>query len=251
MGQGLVYTICGIVNNQICRMRCQPAAWQQRRSMYNRNTVDTKGLLMYHVLRPGPVLVVGAGWIGSRRAELAAKSGAKVRVVDPNLGDHVVADERIHRAFKPQDLETVSLVFVATNDVEVNQEVARLARTRGIPVNVADVPELCDFFLPALVQQGNLLIGISTKGGCPGYAAYVRQRLTPVVGEAWGEALEILSCARRWSRGNPDHSAWRQIPMDCLIEACEQHDSARVDDLLTEALGSGITADVIGAKWGC
>ncbi len=218
--------------------------------MYNRMTVNANGLLMYHVLRSGPVLVVGAGVIGSQRSALAMRTGATVRVVDPELRDDVEGHERFKRAFIPEDLNDVSLAFVATNYPEVNREVARLARQKHIPVNVADVPELCDFYLPALVQRGNLVIGISTKGGCPGYAAYVRRRLTPIVGESWGQALEIMASARRWCKGQSKGQVWRDISMDLLIDCCAHDDMDRVNELLSDALGAGVTLKTIGARWG-
>jgi siroheme synthase-like protein len=80
------------------------------------------------------------------------------------------------------------------DDKELNAGVARDAGALGIAVNVADSPELCSFFFPALVRRGELVAGISTSGACPRLAARLRRRLE----EDWpGGLAEFLV----WLRG--------------------------------------------------
>ena len=58
------------------------------------------------------------------------------------------------RRVEDSDVKDCQLVLVATGDREVDEQVAKAAKARGIWVNVADVPDLCDFHLPAVVQRG-------------------------------------------------------------------------------------------------
>lgn len=67
------------------------------------------------------------------------------------------------REFVEADLEHKDLLVLATDNPELHREVKQIANAKGILVNVADTPELCDFYLGSIVQKGNLKIAISTK----------------------------------------------------------------------------------------
>jgi siroheme synthase-like protein len=71
----------------------------------------------------------------------------------------------------------VCLAFAATDDRRVNRRIGVEARRRGIPVNVADAAEECDFIVPARVRRGAVQIAISTGGRSPRLAAELRRRL--------------------------------------------------------------------------
>lgn len=71
------------------------------------------------------------------------------------------------RAFEVTDLENKDFVIIATDKPEVNRNVRELAKAKGIKVNAADQPDLCDFYLGSIVNKGNLKIAISTNGKSP------------------------------------------------------------------------------------
>jgi siroheme synthase-like protein len=58
-------------------------------------------------------------------------------------------------------------LIVAVNDLAWSEEIRNDAKAKGILVNVADKPGLCDFYLGSIVQKGNLKIAISTNGKSP------------------------------------------------------------------------------------
>lgn len=106
-----------------------------------------------------------------------------MKVVSPALATEFDAlhVEPIKRAFRPADLKGAFLAYAATNLREVNRRVAREAKRRGIPVNVADDPAECDFFVPARIRSGELQVAVSTGGRSPRLAVELRRRIEAVL----------------------------------------------------------------------
>ncbi len=158
---------------------------------------------MFVKLEGRPVLVVGAGRVGEPKIRGLLPTGANVRVVAREASaavrewarnGEVVLEER---DFVPSDLEGVMLAVVATASPQLNSIIYRLAQTRGILCNVVDVPELCDFYYPALVQRGDLQIAISTSGQSPSLAQKIRKQLEEQFGPEYVEFVAELGATRR------------------------------------------------------
>ncbi len=130
-------------------------------------------------LQGKPVLVVGAGPVGLRKARGLVEAGAAVTVVSPtaNAGFEELNICLIRREFQDDDLRGMLLVLTATDRREVNEHVALEAKRRGILANVADAPAECDFLVPARVRNGDVQIALSTSGRDPRMAAALRGRL--------------------------------------------------------------------------
>jgi siroheme synthase-like protein len=130
-------------------------------------------------LRGKPVLVVGAGKVALRKTRALLDAGAKVTVVAPEWNPEFEAlpVQLLRRQFASADVNGVHLVFAATDKRAVNHAASAAARARGIPANVADAREECDFLVPARVRRGALQIAISTSGEDPGKAAALRRTI--------------------------------------------------------------------------
>jgi siroheme synthase-like protein len=130
-------------------------------------------------LHDQPVLVIGAGKVALRKTRGLLEAGARVTVVSPQFDPEFdgLPVHRIHREFEPPDLEGARLVFAATNARNVNQQAGELARTRGIPANIADSPAECAFIVPARINRQDVQIAISTGGESPSRAAALRRKL--------------------------------------------------------------------------
>ena len=70
------------------------------------------------------------------------------------------------------------MVISATSDKLINAEVYKIAKQKGILVNVVDLPEFCNFILPAVVRRGDLTIAVSTSGSSPAYAVKIKKNLS-------------------------------------------------------------------------
>ena len=154
---------------------------------------------IYLDLRDRDVLVVGGGAIAEGKALQLVEAGARVFVVSPDLtprlAELVALGSIRYRAgrFSAFDLEGVSLVISATDDQAVNEEVAKLASARNLPCNVVDQPALCSFITPALVTRGRLQISVSTGGGSPALTQRVKREIAELIGDEYGELLEIAA----------------------------------------------------------
>lgn len=83
----------------------------------------------------------------------------------------------IQKAFVDTDLDKADIVVAATNDAELNTYIRESAHERKLLVNVADKPDLCDFYLGSIVQKGDLKLAISTNGKSPTVAKRLREVL--------------------------------------------------------------------------
>lgn len=147
-----------------------------------------------------PCLVVGGGRVAARKVRDLLDAGAQVTVVAPEPVEAI--DQLAHRitlhrrAYRPGDEAGAFLVFAATDDAQVNRDVAVRAQQAGALVNAADAPDRCDFFIPAHLRRGDLMITVSTGGAAPSYARELRQQLESQIGPEHAEALALVTEAR-------------------------------------------------------
>jgi precorrin-2 dehydrogenase/sirohydrochlorin ferrochelatase len=146
-------------------------------------------------------VVVGGGEVAARKVESLWAAGAQVSVISPHL--HPVLEslatggvEVIRRAYQRGDLEGTFLAVAATDEPAVNEAVWEEARARGMLINVADDPEHCNFFVPAAVRQGDLVIAVSTGGASPALARCLRERLEVEFGPAHAPLMELAARLR-------------------------------------------------------
>ena len=156
-------------------------------------------------------LIVGGGYVGLEKitAVLDNSPLARVTLVSPEIREEIMdiatVNSRINliiRKFEDDDLLEKDLVIVATNDKAENKRIWETARTRNVLANVADTPDICDFYLSSVVRKGNLKVAISTNGMSPTLA----KRLKEVLGEALPDnletAMEQLKAVRDMLKGD-------------------------------------------------
>jgi uroporphyrin-III C-methyltransferase/precorrin-2 dehydrogenase/sirohydrochlorin ferrochelatase len=150
---------------------------------------------------------VGGGEVAARKIEGLLASGARPTVIAPEAVEEIASHARrgavvLHRrAHRRGDVAGFALVFVATDDPEVNARVSAEAQEAGIWVNVADDPDRCTFHLPARVQRGAMQLAIGSDGGAPFVVRRLRQMLERRLGPEWGEWMEA---ARRFRQAVRD-----------------------------------------------
>jgi siroheme synthase-like protein len=154
---------------------------------------------IYLDLKGRHVLVVGGGAIAEGKALQIVEAGARVTVVSPELTEalRAAADRKeityLNSSFIKENLNGVFLVVSATDDRKVNEKVAKAAGERGLLCNVVDQPDLCNFITPALVTRGELQISVSTGGGSPTLTQRVKREVAALIGEEYGELLELAA----------------------------------------------------------
>jgi precorrin-2 dehydrogenase/sirohydrochlorin ferrochelatase len=104
-------------------------------------------------------------------------------------------------------LPELSVLFVAGLAQTESAALAARASAAGVLVNVEDLPELCDFHVPAIVRRGDLMLTASTGGRAPGMARRLREWLENRFGPEWSSHMEEVSQSRsQWrADGLPAH----------------------------------------------
>ena len=158
------------------------------------------------------LLIVGGGNIGLEKLQTVLQNS-------PSTADHRSSRPRSTRPsvnWPPgtrisgfwnvliirQDLEYADLAIVAVNDRTVSETVAREARARGILVNVADTPDLCDFYLGSVVRRGNLKIAISTNGKSPTIAKRLKEEIGNMIPDEMDAVLDNMQTIRTHLNGD-------------------------------------------------
>lgn len=156
-------------------------------------------------------LLVGAGKVGLEKLSFLLKSSpnAHVTVVAKEVWEEVrtLADKHAHVTliideYHEKYLAGKHIVIAATNDRETNRGIYADAKERYLLVNVADTPELCDFYLGGIVTKGNVKIAISTNGKSPTTAKRLRQLLEEAIPEDINEMVENLHVYRESLKGD-------------------------------------------------
>ncbi len=153
------------------------------------------------------MLVVGAGEVGYEKMSFILKSSpdARITMVAPDISADVrelLASKDGHRVdiiqrpFEASDVDGKDLVIAATNIRALNHEVQRIAKEKKVLVNVADTPDLCDFYLGSIVTRGPLKVGISTNGQSPTFAKRFRQFLEEAIPEEVEDLIGHLKVVR-------------------------------------------------------
>jgi precorrin-2 dehydrogenase/sirohydrochlorin ferrochelatase len=146
--------------------------------------------------------VIGGGKVAARKVGTLLDCGGEVQVISPELTaelQELHQAERLEwrsRQYRQGDLAGSFLVIAATDDELVQKEVFSEAEKNGQLVNVADVPQRCNFILPATVKRDDLTIAISTAGKSPALARKLRQNFEKIIGPEYGALAEIMGLLR-------------------------------------------------------
>ena len=151
------------------------------------------------------VLLVGGGNVGLEKltAILRNSPGTAVTVVSLSLlpelrtlaGRHPQV-QLVERAYQEADLDAADIVFAATDDPALHRRIKAAARARRLLVNVADTPELCDFYLSSVVVKGQLKVAVSTNGKSPTVGKRLRAVLEDTLPEELDEVLQQMTVIR-------------------------------------------------------
>ena len=157
------------------------------------------------------VLLVGAGKVGLEKltAILRNAPATKITVVATKVSVGVEAFVTayssvtlIGKTFDESDLDDKDIVVVAVNNKETSSVIRSLAKQRKLLVNVADTPELCDFYLGSIVQKGPVKIAISTNGKSPTMAKRLKELLHDALPDELENVVENMHRIRAKLNGN-------------------------------------------------
>lgn len=157
------------------------------------------------------VLIVGGGNVGLEKLSFMLKSSpnANVELVAPKFLPELEVLVQKHPSvkltkskFKKKMLKKQHLVIACTDDLKVNKKIYDLSRKRHLICNIADTPNLCDYYLGGIVTKGNVKIAISTNGKSPTTAKRLREFFEDVIPNDINKMVENLNEYRKTLKGN-------------------------------------------------
>ncbi|KAG6333826.1 hypothetical protein ID866_5258 [Astraeus odoratus] len=202
-------------------------------------------LLVAWQLKDKHVLIVGGGDVASGRIESVLSADAHVTVICPSAGLHPLTKQFIRspyrvtyhdRAFAgAEDLPGVDMVLSAIDDVAQSRVICGLCRDLKIPVNVADIPDSCDFYFGSQIRDGPLQIMISTNGQSPKHANIIKRKIENALPQHAGNAIEkvgkLRSLLKEQAPGvGGDVSKRRMRWMVDLCNTWDMEELAQLDD---------------------
>jgi siroheme synthase-like protein len=168
-------------------------------------------------IRGRRVVVVGGGPVGARKAASLLAAGAAVTLVDPSA-PAIEAVTVVREPYRPQHLSGAMLVFACTDDRETNARIAADARAADALVNAADQPADCDFYLPAVVADGEVVVAIGTGGAAPALAALLKRKVAAALPPRIGEFAAAVADLRDELKDRVANIPRRMSLMKRLIE---------------------------------
>lgn len=156
-------------------------------------------------------VVIGGGQVALRKVEQLLDSRASVKVVAKQFAPQFAAlgeragVELVEAAYESSDLEGAFIVFVCTDDNEVNRDVYSYCHEHNILVNAADSPPNCNFYMPSVVKQGDLKVAVSTNNRGCAYTKKIRMDLEQIFDERYAHVLVYIGRIRDYLKANePD-----------------------------------------------
>ena len=195
--------------------------------------------------------VVGGGEVAERKAAGLLECGARVVIVARDLTAELRAMkdageiEQVADDYRAQYLDGAFLVIGATDRADVNEQVFRDARDRGILVNIVDEPARCTFIVPSVFRRGDLMVAVSTAGKSPALARRVREEIEERYGPEYGTLLQIMGALRERiiARGAPsaeNRALFEAVLDSAILRYIREGKGDRVREIIRDLTGEDI-----------
>lgn len=157
------------------------------------------------------LLIVGGGYVGLEKlnAVLANSPNTKIKLVAISISEEIkkLASETstleiYERSIELSDLEQADIIIAAVNDKVLGKWMRSEAKALGKLINVADTPDLCDFYLSSVVKKGNLKIAISTNGKSPTIAKRLKEIFSEALPDQVDNLLDNMTAIRGKLKGS-------------------------------------------------
>ena len=192
-------------------------------------------------------VVIGGGAVAERKVEGLVAVGANVTIISPAITDGLRdlleenAIRHVAREYQAGDWVGYDLIFVATDNSEINAAVSSEARSLRIWINSADDPEHCDFILPAVIRRGDLAVAVSTGGVSPAVTRTIREELDEHFTADYGTLAQIAGEVRRELREksiSPGADAWNRALQGEFRRLIKEGKPLQAKELLWKTLGA-------------
>jgi precorrin-2 dehydrogenase len=204
-------------------------------------------------LRGRVCVIVGGGAVGARKAVSLVRAGAAVTVISPTL--HPTLQNLVDSAmitahlipYAPGVLAGLRpvLVFAATDDSQVNHQVADEAWALGAWVDRADSGADSDFLSMSSFQRGSLTVAVSSGGVSSALAIHLRERLEQAIGSEYAILSQWVEEQKPQVREKIESQSERSRLWKSIVESSILDDLRRGDDAGARALFDRLVTEAI------
>jgi siroheme synthase-like protein len=200
-------------------------------------------------------LVAGGGKTALHKVKKLLPFGVNLCVVAPRVCrellelSRVNEEEQVHnlrlicRAFQDDDICGMDMVIAATDDESLNYHIFELCKQKRLPVNVVDRKDACSFIFPAMIQQRDMLVSVSTGGESPAGAAYVKRRIQEQLPGYYGDMIAALGQYRETVFAHVDAAQKRKEVFERLLSYGDAHDGE-----IPETVLDAVIAEVLSEE---
>ncbi len=195
-------------------------------------------------------VIVGCGEVGERKAFDLLPYKAKIRIVSLKFTEKIIKNknlfEIIESEYDKKYLNNAFLVFACTNNKDLNLKIYKDAKKIGALVNIVNVPEYCDFTVPAVVDRGFVKIAISTGGVSPALSRILKIKISEIVGEEYKKLANIMKIIREKQLklnldSNINKRKFYELLNSGIIEDLKKDDLNKVNEKIKKIFGFEIT----------
>jgi precorrin-2 dehydrogenase/sirohydrochlorin ferrochelatase len=194
------------------------------------------------------ILIIGGGRVAKRKIETLLEFGANIKIIAKDILPDIqrYIDKGVIRLsglqFHESALNDVFMVIAATDDKALNSRIGRIAKSKGLLVNVVDQPEDCSFFVPSIIKRGDLVIAISTSGKSPAMAKAIREKLEGEFGSEHAIFLDLMGNLRKMILNmglsqEENMSIFNKLVNSDLFDAICVYDTDRAINIINEITG--------------
>ena len=168
-------------------------------------------------IKSKPVTVIGGGAIALRKVILLSKANPKITVISESICIELSELLKKHhgkfikKSFNETDIKSPILIIAATNNLNVNKEIYRVANKKNIPINVVDQPKLCSFTMGSIIERGALVIAISSGGKAPVLARMLREKIEALIPASYAGLVNYVGNLRNFVKKNIKSGNKRRI----------------------------------------
>jgi len=160
-----------------------------------------------------PCLVIGGGSVALRKVTTLLNFKIRVTVIAPNICKPLKDLSKknkikiIQKSYHKDLLKKFDIIFCATDNPQINQTVSKDCKNENKLLNVADVPEFCDFILPAVVKRGDLTIAVSSQGRAPFFAKEIKDKIDHIFPSYYEDIIDLAGNFRSIIMSNKKYNS--------------------------------------------
>ena len=200
------------------------------------------------------VLIVGGGEVASRKVDLILKTPASVTVVAPQLSESLFSllqagkINHIDGLYHRDMLQQQQLVFVATSDKSVNEQISLDAHKVGVLANVVDDPQLCHFITPSIIERAPMTFAISSEGQSPVLVRYWRARLETLIPQNLGQIAKFAGVKRAQIKELFNNVTKRRKFWESFFSSSRSQQPTELESLYQQLLNKVDSEESIGGE---